>query len=127
MWTTTSPSWSTWAKRRCAAGRCGGACRGQGAASGRVLSGLLRRLLRHPRLAPCPPPTPPRPPLAQVKKLADIRGSAAAAGMDVSVPDNTINRGTRGGQALGAAAHGARPAAGRGLRCPWLPCRSHRC
>lgn len=31
-----------------------------------------------------------------VKKLQDIRGSAAAAGMDINVPDNTINKGARG-------------------------------
>jgi hypothetical protein len=28
-----------------------------------------------------------------VKKLQDIRGSATASGMEVAVPDNTINKG----------------------------------
>jgi hypothetical protein len=28
-----------------------------------------------------------------VKKLQDIRGSALGAGIDISVPDNTINKG----------------------------------
>ena len=28
-----------------------------------------------------------------VKKLADIRGSAAQVGLDIAVPDNTINKG----------------------------------
>lgn len=28
-----------------------------------------------------------------VKKLQDIRGSAVAVGMDINVPDNTINKG----------------------------------
>ena len=64
--------------------------------------------------APCPTPTPPACALQQetVKKLADIRGSASAAGLDVSVPDNTINKGVA---AAAGSAHAGGPLAGCGL------------
>ena len=70
-----------------------------------------------------PPPPPPPPPQLEipnvddhisklehmgketVKKLQDIRGSAAAAGMDVNVPDNQINKGGPAGAHANLSMH----------------------
>jgi hypothetical protein len=54
-----------------------------------------------------------------VKKLQDIRGSATASGMEVAVPDNTINKGGWvGGWGCGAMGLGEGDA-GRGEMESW--------